>query len=606
MNSKHLPYSKRRKARARTATGIVSATLAAGVSLLAINAHATVVTDGLVFPNLEVTPTGTSQINVGFANNPGELEVNASTAGNGFTEVTGSALLVGNGSSGPGATGEVRIIGDGTSGSAKISISSGVGARIGFGEAGTLAISQGGVLEGVGSVHLGENGLSGTNGSSMTTVDGAGSILRVTNEINSGARLYVPFESVDSELNVTNGGRVEAVGGDIDNFEQGAVFVGNFDDRSANVEVNVTGQGSVMEATHGIFVQQGYGSATVNITDGGAVSQLQEGFFFNGMVQPGIAIDSFEANGAQVNVSGVSGGGTASSLNAVTDIQLGADRAVYGFTASGEPRILYDDNTIQEGQQVRDVNGELLFNQNGDPVLAVNTELFPGFFLLLPDTFGSDFRVRTTGHLLAENGGEINTLGDINVSTDSDAMSVSGQPSTLTVRDGGVVNAQNINVNKDGLLNGGNGIINANVNVNGGTVAPGNSPGTMFINGDVNLNDGFLDLEIEAGLQDLIDIAGDLFIGEDFVINLIFGFDPVDEVFNLADFFSADNIFSDFSLNNLTVAGLGNAAKLTIIGFAGGQVSIDNTAQVPEPAALLIFGAGLAGLMVVRRRRKTA
>ncbi|MEX1147418.1 MAG: PEP-CTERM sorting domain-containing protein, partial [Sphingomonadales bacterium] len=203
--------------------------------------------------------------------------------------------------------------------------------------------------------------------------------------------------------------------------------------------------------------------------------------------------------------------------------------------------------------------------------------------------------------------------GDVNVSTnnaDPLVTPVSGQDSSLTVRDGATFAADNIYVNEDGLLTGGDGFIVGDVHLDGGTIAPGNSPGTMNIDGDLFLNDGILDLEIEEGARDLFVVTGDVTLGEDLMINLIFGYDPMEELFDLSDFFDAENLFSDFnSETNLMVNGLGGDAFLTIVGFGGEQIQIGEPGTgeppaIPAPLSLILFGTGLAGLGLAWRRRR--
>lgn len=589
---------------------IQTVALATSVSFFALSAHATVIVVGNVFPNLEVSPTGNGQISVGVGSNAGSVEVNASSTGNGHKEVSGTGLLIGNNQ-----TGSMQIIGDGvTSGSAKAVINNGIGARVGFGGSGTLELRQGGVLQSNENIHLGEESLSGVTATTTVTVDGNGSVLRSEAKAAGfgGGRVYVPFGVANSSLTVSNGGRVEAVGGNLAEYKDGSVWIGEFgSDKATNVTVNVTGEGSTIEGQHGVYVTNEFGQAVVNITDGGAVRQLEAGY----PNTEGVAIDSFDANGARVNVSGQSVGGVASSLSAVTDIKIGIERSFAGFTNSGEPRMSYDDTTIAEGVQVTDKDGNPLFDQFGNPVVGVEYEPFPGYIMLVPSTYsmvgGTPVRAKTTGHLLVENGGEVTTQGDIHISTnnvDPLVTPVSGQASSLTVRDNGSVTAQNIYINEDGILNGSDGYIFADVHLEGGTLAPGNSPGTMYIDGDLFLNSGVLELEVDSFAQDLLVVSGNVTLGEYLMINMIFSYDPMDEEFDLSSFFNAANLFSNFNPEtNLLISGLGPDAYLTIVGFDGerlvfGEPGNGTPPAIPAPLSLALFGAGLAGLGLARRR----
>src|SRR5690606_26635293 len=146
--------------------------------------------------------------------------------------------------------------------------------------------------------------------------------------------IYMPFGAVDSSVTVSNGGLIESVGGDLAEFEDGAIFVGLFAaDTALNASLDVTGEGSTVQAQHSFTVGNQFGQAVVNVTDGGTVRQLEAGI---GSI--GVLIDSFDADGARVVVSGVSGGSVESSLEAATDIHVGSARGIVGFTAGGDAR----------------------------------------------------------------------------------------------------------------------------------------------------------------------------------------------------------------------------------------------------------------------------
>ncbi|NIA70460.1 cadherin-like domain-containing protein [Pelagibius litoralis] len=66
---------------------------------------------------------------------------------------------------------------------------------------------------------------------------------------------------------------------------------------------------------------------------------------------------------------------------------------------------------------------------------------------------------------------------------------------TVTLLNGGEVQAEFISVGVNGSL-GGNGLVDGGLSLNGGTIDPGLSPGQLSIDGDFNLNEGLLRIEI--------------------------------------------------------------------------------------------------------------
>ncbi|QNN24618.1 PEP-CTERM sorting domain-containing protein [Planctomycetales bacterium ZRK34] len=563
---------------------------------------AEVTSSGTVFPNVGVTPTGNGQISVGFGSSAGELEINAASTGNAVTAIDGEGLLVGREN---GADGVVRIIGDGTAGSAMATINDGIGVRIGFGGNGRLEIRSGGVLESNEQIHFGEEPLSATPGAATVIVDGPGSALRsiVPNNSSAAGRIQAPFGGhATADITISNGGLIEAVGGDLANFDQASIFLGGEEDFPTQGTVNITGEGSTLQATHFIGLRNGFGSAAVNITDGGQMNQLEHGLSFGGDPVVGISVNSFDPD-ARITVSGMSTGGMASSVNAIDNISIGSVRRIQGFTADGDPRVFRDFNTLA-GDPILDQQGNPLFDAGGKPIIGVERDIFGdgSFIIVEPDM---EVFTKQTGHLLVENGAVVHTDADITVS-DNDAdprvTPSSGQDSTLTVRSGGLVEAQNVIINEHGRLDGGGGTITADVQLNGGTIAPGNSPGDLFIDGDLNLLDGVLELEVESAAFDTLTATGNVVLGEDLVINLLFGFDPAGQTIDLRDFFETPSLLSsnfDFD-QNLHLTGLGSGASGTVLGFNGETLDIAST--IPSPAAAPMALCLLAALALKRRR----
>ena len=181
-------------------------------------------------------------------------------------------------------------------------------------------------------------------------------------------------------------------------------------------------------------------------------------------------------------------------------------------------------------------------------------------------------------------------------------------PGILTVANGGLVSATTVTIGTSGLLNGGGGTVQGTV-IDHGVVRPGNSPGTLNINGDFTLApDGTLIFEIDGPLTSQyshLNIAG---IGN---FNGL-----IDFLFANAYAPHAGDVFSFIN----DTGGIGSIAGLTFkvdglqpgfqfnAGFNNGTFGLTalttGVSAVPEPATMAIAILGLAVIGVRRRVRK--
>jgi hypothetical protein len=94
---------------------------------------------------------------------------------------------------------------------------------------------------------------------------------------------------------------------------------------------------------------------------------------------------------------------------------------------------------------------------------------------------------------------------------------------------------------------------------NGGTLAPGNSPGQTLIVGDFTTNSGALEIELaSAASYDAVSVMGDTVLGGNLVVKLLNGFAPT----------GADS----FTILQSTLAG---SISGTFANLTNGRVSID-------------------------------
>lgn len=180
-----------------------------------------------------------------------------------------------------------------------------------------------------------------------------------------------------------------------------------------------------------------------------------------------------------------------------------------------------------------------------------------------------------------------------------------GNTGLLNVTNGGRVEAQEVRITATGSLMG-NGTINALVTVNGGSIAPGNSPGTLTIDGDLVFNSGTLFTEIaglNAGQFDVLDVNGTAsFAAGTFAFSFIDGFLPASN--SQWTFLTAANGISGWENLSLTVTGLDSSYSYFLSSDGSNLAFNVAIAPVPEPETYALMVAGLGFLGFTARRRK--
>jgi hypothetical protein len=149
---------------------------------------------------------------------------------------------------------------------------------------------------------------------------------------------------------------------------------------------------------------------------------------------------------------------------------------------------------------------------------------------------------------------------------------------------------------------GGSGTINGAVIVGSGAIfSPGNSPGTITINGDL-ASSGTWVFEIaglNAGQYDVLNVTGNAtFTGGTFRFDFLGGLTP--SAGDTWTFFLANSITGWNSLT-FEVNGLAAGQTWSLIDVAGGK-AFQVTSSVPLPAGLWLLGPALAGLFALRKK----
>ncbi len=144
-----------------------------------------------------------------------------------------------------------------------------------------------------------------------------------------------------------------------------------------------------------------------------------------------------------------------------------------------------------------------------------------------------------------------------------------------------------------------------------GFLAPGTSPGTLTIDGNLVMGDGAVYLwEIEPGpggpadhLTDLAVVTGDLTLGGGMAVNIILNGDIDADPAREYDLFRYGGSLTGWNPSAITLdyALAGRLTGATVnLDADGGRIYLTGLVEIPEPATL---GMLLAGILVLARRR---
>lgn len=317
---------------------------------------------------------------------------------------------------------------------------------VGHNSSGTLNISGGGSMI-VNNNHVAIGYWAGSNGTVL--IDGVGSSLTAS----YGHIILGAFGT--GTLTLTNSGQVSPGGGRAIELTSGS---------SGSGTLNI-GNGGAAGIVNGPSVQGGPGVATINFNHTGA-----DYFFTRDGTSAGAGVTITGGSSTSVNLIGT-GKTTFVSNNTYaggTNISNGTLQIGNGGTSG----------TLGTGNVTN--NSALIFNRSDD---SSYTGVISG-----------------TGTVTKEGAGT-HTLSGTNTYTGATTVNAG----TLVVN-GSIANSATT-VNNGGIL-GGNGTV-SDLTLNGGTLAPGNSIGTLNVSGNVDFSSGVYEVEVDdAGNSDKIIATG--------------------------------------------------------------------------------------------------
>lgn len=449
-----------------------------------------------------------------------------------------------------------------------------------------------------GGFQVGRN--PGSNGT--VNIDGANSELSIDSDFAFG-RIA---RDGQGEMNITNGGKLTYAGKNSVLSVSSAVFTPTNGTGVLNVNSGGTISGPVFLDVGG---SQG-GSGTVNLD--GSTSSIS----LTGACTPDCPVGfSFPNQGAFITVGANQGTGTFNVTNGAKvsiDSSQTPNAEFPGFNLGGSsilgPKGDGTMNVVGDGSEVRVIGnrgffsigrleegkGALNISGGGQVILENGDGRSRGF---VGDRPGADGRITVDGPDSLLDAGSFLGIG-----VDQGLNDAGG--GTVTLKNGGVVKAADIQLGRGGRI-GGNGTLMGDVTVGPqSVVAPGESTGEIVVDGDFIFQDGVLQLEANSltDLDKLIVTGNAVFSGG--VIEVLLGFVP--DTADVLDFFSITGSTTFLPGFEGVVGRIAQGASVplgTPISLALGGM-IFQAVALAEPPAVYIFLVAFAALGVVQYGRR--
>jgi hypothetical protein len=450
-----------------------------------------------------------------------------------------------------------------------------------------------------------------TNGGTLNSLAGATLVnsgaLDISNGGTLGLRTGSLFDNSAGTVNNNAGGVIDA---EIDLALAGTVNLNS--GSTLNSSAILTNQIGRIQANSGAIVNQTGGTllnlGTIDNQSGGSLTNQSGGSLLNIGTLSTQAGATLTNEGTLNNNNTINNGGTFDNndflTNAVTIVNLGSGTlnnnsslANNGTLTNSASGALNNSGILTNTGSI--ANAGTLTNQTGGTLSSFTTFTNTG-------NFNNDGTFDNNGTLTSD--GTIVNTGAFGV-----AGTVAGTGSFTQTAGSLIVNGTMTqgSLSITGGTVGGGGTINGNLAVSaGGAIGPGNSPGTLTINGDLIIDTGVLSLE----QGDILNVSGLFQIGAGASVELAFD-SFTSNLIDLSSFFtvSQPNFLAGFANTEFNLVTFDSAFIGEELTLDFGTESLTLTAELsasalPTPSSLPLFVSSLLAMAVLgrKRRRKTA